>query len=170
MLQCQWKLWSPVMRSENKPWGHEIAQVSQYSSKVIVMPMLILLWVVGEEGEWSGKRRKEQEKKGGGERDESNISNEDHNQTYCLTGWIYNYNVALAEIEYYFLSVSSCWEQPCLLEEEAFLSLFTRTPPPVQWLLQCSTTATVISELWLHWNSSDIQEGQKTAASQLFFN
>lgn len=65
------------------------------------MPMLILLWVMAEEGgEWreveglgevdggeNGEESQgEQKREGGGERGESNISNEDHNQTYCLTG------------------------------------------------------------------------------------
>lgn len=33
-----------------------------------------------------------------------NISNEDHNQTYCLTGWISDYAVTLADMQYYFQS------------------------------------------------------------------
>lgn len=40
----------------------------------------------GGEREEDERGRKEEGKNNGGERDESNISNEDYNQTYCLTG------------------------------------------------------------------------------------
>lgn len=70
------------MRSTNKPGVHKIALVSQSDFDADVYT------TVGGRREGRGKEdgAEKMEGKGGG-RDEprSNISNEDHNQTYCLT-------------------------------------------------------------------------------------
>lgn len=117
------QLWSPLMRSENKPWVHEIAQVSQQSSRVIVMPMLILLWVTRRERGGGGSRkmeRKEQKWRGGGGEREMNPTFQ-MRTIIKLIAWqgesrITTLHWQTCGIISRVPSVSSCSEQPCLPE------------------------------------------------------